>query len=396
MTDKLLEFRDEFPILEKTTYLVSHSLGPMPRTVPDRLAEYAEHWGTLGVKAWAKGWWEKPVDVGNEIAPLINADPGEVVMMPNVSIAQAAVCSAIDFSGSKDTIVITELDFPSARYVYMELAKKFGARIVDVKSDDGITIDQERLLAAIDERTALVATSHVLFKSAFVNDVDAICAHAHKMGALVSLDSFHSVGIIPVDVKRSGADFITGGVLKWLCGGPGGCFLYVSPKVRDTLAPAITGWQAHARPFAFEGRMEFAPGSFRWLNGTPVIPALYACAEGAKIVRRAGIEEIRKKSVRQTSRLVEMAEARGYRVFAPKDAEKRGGTIAFDVPHAYEVAQVLLSKEILVDYRVGAGIRVAPFFFTRDDELETLIGSIDEAIETSSWEEFSGRSAVVT
>ena len=142
--------------------------------------------------------------------------------------------------------------------------------------------------------------------------------------------------------------------------------------------------------------MEFAPGSFRWLNGTPVIPALYACAEGAKIVRRAGIDAIRKKSVRQTSRLVEMAEARGYRVFAPRDAEKRGGTIAFDVPHAYEVAQVLLSKEILVDYRVGAGIRVAPFFFTRDDELETLIGSIDEAIETSSWQEFSGRSAVVT
>ncbi len=396
MTDKLLEFRDEFPILEKTTYLVSHSLGPMPRTVPAKLAEYAEHWGSLGVKAWAKGWWEKPVNVGNEIAPLINAGEGEVVMMPNVSIAQSAVCSAIDFSGSRDTIVITELDFPSARYVYTELAKKFGARILDVRSDDGISIDQDRLLAAIDERTALVATSHVLFKSAFINDVNAICAHAHKMGALVSLDSFHSIGIIPVDVKRSGVDFVTGGVLKWLCGGPGGCFLYVAPGVRDTLAPAITGWQAHARPFAFEGKMEFAPGSFRWLNGTPVIPALYACAEGAKIVRRAGVDAIRQKSVRQTSRLVEMAEARGYGVFAPRDPEKRGGTIAVDVPHAYEVAQVLLSKEILVDYRVGAGIRVAPFFFTRDDELDTLIGSIDEALETSSWEEFSGRAAVVT
>ena len=396
MTDDLIQYRSEFPILEKTTYLVSNSLGPMPRSVPAKLAEYGADWGSLGVKAWARGWWEMPVDVGSEIAPLMGADAGEVAMMPNVTIAQSAVCSAMDFSAPRDTIVMTELDFPSVRYAYQELAKKFGARLVEVGSDDGISIDQEKLLAAIDERTRLVAISHVLFKSAFINDADAICAHAHRMGALVSLDAFHSIGIIPVDVKKSGVDFLTGGVLKWLCGGPGGCFLYVSPKVRDTLAPALTGWQAHTRPFAFEERMEYAPGPFRWLNGTPVIPALYACAEGAKIIRSAGVDAIREKSMRQTSRLIEMAEARGYRVFAPRDSSRRGGTVAIDVPHGYEVAQVLLSREILVDYRVGAGIRVAPFFFTRDDELDTLIGAIDEALETSSWERFTERRAVVT
>ena len=396
MTDKLLEFRGEFPILATTTYLVSNSLGPMPRSVPEKLAEYAADWGALGVKAWARGWWEKPVDVGNEIAPLMNAGPGEVVMMPNVTIAQAAVCSAIDFTGPRDTVVMTELDFPSVRYAYEELAKRFGARVVVVRSDDGISIEQDRLLAAIDERTRLVSISHVLFKSAFINDADAICAHAHRMGALVSLDAFHSVGIIPVDVKRSGVDFLTGGVLKWLCGGPGGCFLYVSPSIRDTLAPAITGWQAHARPFAFEEQMEYASGSFRWLNGTPVIPALYACAEGARIIRAAGIEAIREKSVRQTARLIELAEARGYRVFAPKDPARRGGTVTVDVPHGYEVTQVLLSRDILVDYRVGAGIRAAPFFFNRDDENEMLIESIDEALETSSWERFRERTSVVT
>lgn len=396
MSDKLLDFRSEFPILETTTYLVSNSLGPMPRSVPEKLAEYAADWGALGVKAWARGWWEKPVDVGNEIAPLMNAGPGEVVMMPNVTIAQSAVCSAIDFTGPRDTIVMTELDFPSVRYAYEELAKRFGARVVVVRSDDGISIERDRLLAAIDERTRLVSISHVLFKSAFINDADAICAHAHRMGALVSLDAFHSVGIIPVDVKRSGVDFLTGGVLKWLCGGPGGCFLYVSPSIRDTLAPAITGWQAHARPFAFEEQMEYASGSFRWLNGTPVIPALYGCAEGAKIIRAAGIEAIREKSVRQTSRLIELAEARGYRVFAPKDTARRGGTVTVDVPHGYEVTQVLLSRDILVDYRVGAGIRAAPFFFNRDDEIEMLIESIDEALETSSWERFRGRTGVVT
>lgn len=396
MTDNLLAYREEFPILEKTTYMVSNSLGPMPRSVPGKLAEYAADWGDLGVKAWARGWWEKPIDVGNEIAPLMNADAGEVVMMPNVTIAQSAVLSSIDFSGLRDTIVMTDLDFPSVRYAYQQMAARFGARIVNVASDDGIGIDQDRLLEAIDERTRLVAISHVLFKSAFINDADAICSHAHKMGALVSLDAFHSVGIVPVDVKKSGVDFLTGGVLKWLCGGPGGCFLYVSSKVRDTLAPALTGWQAHPRPFAFEEQMEYTTGAFRWLNGTPVIPALYASAEGAKIIRQAGMDEIRKKSVRQTSRLIEMAESRGYKVFAPRDSDRRGGTVAIDVPNGYEVAQVLLSREILVDYRVGAGIRVAPYFFTRDDELDTLIGGIDEAIETGEWKKFSGKTKVVT
>ena len=396
MTDSLLEYRSEFPILDKTTYLISNSLGPMPRTVPEKLAEYAEDWGGLGVKAWAKGWWEKPVDVGNEIAPLLNAERDTVVMMPNVTIAQSAVASAMDFSGSRDTIVMTDLDFPSVKYAYEALARRFGARVIVVRSDDGISIDEGRLLDAIDERTKLVAISHVLFKSAFINDADAICAHAHRMGALVSLDAFHSVGIVPVDVQKSGVDFLTGGVLKWLCGGPGGCFLYVSPKVRDTLDPALTGWQAHARPFAFEERMEYTPGPFRWLNGTPVIPALYAAAEGVKIVRRAGVEAIREKSIRQTARLIELADERGFRVFAPRDPARRGGTVAIDVPNGYEVAQVLLSREILVDYRVGAGIRAAPYFFNTDSEIELLIDTIDETGRTGEWSVFSAKRSVVT
>src|SRR3954466_13512854 len=259
--DPLLAFREEFPILENTRYLVSNSLGPMPRSVPARLAEYARDWGDLGVKAWNKGWWELPVSVGDEIAPLINAGAGEVVMMPNVTIAQTAVLSAIDFPRDRDTIVMTELDFPSVRYAYAEMAERLGARVVVVRSDDGLTIGLDKLLAAIDERTRLVAVSHVLFRSAFINDADAVCRRAHEMGALVSLDSFHAVGVIPVDVKKSGADFLTGGVLKWLCGGPGACFLYVSQSVRDKLKPALTGWQAHTRPFAFEESMEYTTGA---------------------------------------------------------------------------------------------------------------------------------------
>ncbi|MFL5565165.1 MAG: aminotransferase class V-fold PLP-dependent enzyme [Gemmatimonadaceae bacterium] len=394
--DPLLAFREEFPILENTTYLVSNSLGPMPRSVPEKLAEYGRDWGELGVKAWNRGWWELPVSVGDEIAPLINAGSGEVVMMPNVTIAQTAVLSAIDFPAGRDTVVMTELDFPSVRYAYAAMAERLGARVVVVRSDDGISIDTERLVAAIDERTRLVAVSHVLFRSAYLMDADAICRRAHEVGALVSLDSFHAVGIVPVDVNQSKTDFLTGGVLKWLCGGPGACFLYVNPAVRDQLKPALTGWQAHARPFAFEETMEFTAGPFRWLNGTPVIPALYAAAEGPRILRRAGMQAVREKSIRLTSRLIELADARGYKVNAPRDASRRGGTVAIDVPHGYEVTQHLLSRNILVDYRVGAGIRIAPHFFSKQEEVEEAVSEIDAALESGSWQRFSEKIAVVT
>jgi kynureninase len=302
----------------------------------------------------------------------------------------------MDFPKGRDTIVMTDLDFPSVRYAYAEMAHRLGARVVSVPSDDSIGIDRDRLLQAIDERTRLVAVSHVLFRSAFVQDIDAICARAHEVGALVSLDSFHAVGIVPVDVKRSKPDFLTGGVLKWLCGGPGACFLYVSPTVRDKLKPALTGWQAHSRPFAFEEEMEYTTGAFRWLNGTPVIPALYVAAEGPKILRRAGIDAIREKSLRLTSRLIELADARGYTVNAPRDPQKRGGTIALDVPHGYEVTQHLLSRNILVDYRVGAGIRIAPHFFTKEEELDEAVFEIDHALESGTWRRFSENVAVVT
>jgi len=380
MTDPLLAFRGEFPILERTTYLVSNSLGAMPRGVADRLAEYVDEWAELGVRAWARGWWTKPLEVGDEIAPLIGAGPGEVVMVPNVTIGQATVLSALDYTPPRDTIVMTALDFPSVRYVYDQLATRLGARIVVVPSEDGLGIDLNRLLEAIDERTRLVAISHVLFRSAYIMEVEEVCRRAHEVGALVSLDAFHSVGVMPVDVRRIGADFLTGGVLKWLCGGPGGCFLYVAPEVSRRLTPSLTGWQAHARPFAFEPEMVYAEDAFRWLTGTPVIPALYAAREGPRIVKRAGIDRIRAKSMRQTARLIELADARGYRVTAPRDPERRGGTVAFDVPNGLEVSEKLLANDVLVDYRPNAGIRVAPHFYTTDAELERVVEMIDDIL----------------
>ena len=396
MTDPLLRFRDEFPILSRCTYLVSNSLGAMPRAVPDRLAEYAEAWATWGVRAWAKGWWEMPLTVGDTVAPLLGASAGEVAMAPTVTLAQSAILTAMDFRSGRDTIVMTALDFPSVRYAFEQLAPKLGARVVVVPSDDGISIDQARLHAAIDERTALVAVSHVLFRSAYIIDATALCAHAHAVGAVVSLDAYHSVGVIPVDVKASGVDFLTGGVLKWLCGGPGGCFVYASPTARERFAPALTGWQAHQRPFAFEESMAYASGITRWLGGTPTVPALYAAMDGPRLVAEAGIAAVREKSVRQTARLIALADARGYRVHAPRAAERRGGTVAFDVPHGAEVAQALLARDVVIDYRPGAGIRVAPHFYTADAEVERVVVEIDDVLASGAWQAFAGSRPTVT
>lgn len=396
MTDPLLQFRSEFPILERTTYLVSNSLGAMPRGVPDRLADYVDQWSELGVRAWANGWWEMPVTVGNEIAPLIGALPGEIAMLPNVTIAQTSVLTAVPYTESRNKIVMTELDFPSVRYVYDGLATRLGARIEVVSSEDGIGIDSERVIDAIDEHTALVAISHVLFRSAYIMDAAAICRRAREVGALVSLDAFHSVGVIPVDVHALGVDFLCGGVLKWLCGGPGGAFLYASPDASRRLAPSFTGWQAHERPFGFEPEMHYAAQAWRWLNGTPTIPALFAAMEGPRIVRRAGIERIREKSIRQTTRLIELADAAGYRVAAPRKAEQRGGTVAFDVPHALGVARALLANGMIVDYRPQAGIRIAPHFYTSDEELERAVNMIGDILREGAWEAYEHERGTVT
>lgn len=394
--DALLAHRAHFPLLDRSTYLVSNSLGPVPTATADRLAEYAATWDARGVRAWAERWWQLPIEVGDIVAPLMGAHAGEVAMVPTVTQAQAMVLTALDFRDGRDEIVMTALDFPSVRYVTDQLAPKLGARVTVVPSDDGLGIDAERVAAAITERTRVVAISHVLFRSAYIVDVAPIVAKARAMGALVLLDAYHAVGVIPVDVHALGVDFYMGGVLKWLCGGPGGCFLWVRPSLGETLDPVLTGWQAHQRPFAFEDGFDAAHGAWRWLGGTPTVPALYAAIEGPRIVHAAGAAPIRAKSIRQTRRLIELADARGYAVNAPRDDARRGGTVAFDVPHGREVAQALLARDIVIDYRPGAGIRVAPHFFTRDDELEAAVGAIDEILATEAWRPFAAARPVVT
>ena len=384
--DELLKWRGEFPILDRTTYLISNSLGAMPRGVYDEMRAYADAWAERGVRAWEEGWWEMAVDVGDKIAPLIGAKAGEISLHQNVTLTQAVISSCFDFRGPRNKVVMTDLEFPSIQYFYHELQRQ-GARVDLVPSTDPVRIDLDKFLAAIDETTLLVPISLVLFRSAYIVDARAIIERAHRVGAHVILDAFQATGAIPVDVRALGADFAVGGVLKWLCGGPGVAYLYVREDLRAKLRPAVTGWLAHRRPFGFEtGAIDPRDDSFRYLNGTPHIPALYACQPALDILNQAGIAAIRAKSIRMTTLLLQGAQSRGWRVNTPENSAERGGTVSIDCPHAYEVCRELLAREILVDYRPKAGVRLSPHFYNREHECEFALAQMDEILRTHAWE----------
>jgi kynureninase len=384
--DELLKWRGEFPILERTTYMISNSLGAMPRGVYDKMRAYADSWGERGVRAWEEGWWEMAVNVGDKIAPLIGAGRGEISLHQNVTLIQAVISSCFDFRGPRNKVVLTDLEFPSIQYFYHEWRRN-GAKVELVASGDPVQFDLSKFLDAIDETTLLVPISQVLFRSAYIVDARAIIEKAHRVGAHIILDLFQAAGTIPVDVRGLGADFACGGVLKWLCGGPGVGYLYVREDLRAKLEPAIAGWLAHRRPFAFEtGAIDAREDSFRYLNGTPHIPALYACQPGLDILNKAGIGAIREKSMRMTARLFDGAKAHGWRVNTSENPAERAGTISVDCPHAAEVCRELLAREILVDYRPKAGVRLSPHFYNREEECDLAIAQISDILETRAWE----------
>src|SRR5258706_1735118 len=330
MTDELLRWRKHFPILATSTYLISNSLGAMPEGVRESMAEYAETWATHGVTAW-NDWWDMPVKVGDLLAPILGCNPGEVSLHQNVTLVQAIIASCFDFRPPRNRVVLSDMEFPSVRYFWQA---QRGVEIVDVEGD-GVTVPVERMLAAIDERTILVPMSHVLFRSASIQDAAAIIRHAHGMGALVILDSFQAAGTVPFNVRELDADFCVGGVLKWLCGGPGVAYLYVKPDLRARLEPRLTGWMGHKRPFQFELSQDLQSDSFRFLNGTPHIPSIYAARPGLEIINQVGVENIRRKSMHQTRLLIEAARERSFPLTVPRDAACRGGTVAINVPDGY-------------------------------------------------------------
>lgn len=395
--DQLLKWRDEFPILEQCAYLINNSLGAMPRGVYDSLKHYANTWAEHGVSAWGMEWFELNGRVSDKIAPLMGAPAGTVLIHQNASIANSILFGALDFSDTRrNKVVVTDMDFPSDIYVLRRWLPSH-MEIHTVKTHDAITIDTGELLDAIDERTRLVSISHVLFRSAYIMPAKAIVEKAHRVGAQVVFNGYHSVGVIPVDVTELNVDFYIGGVLKWLCGGPGGVFMYVRPDLLTTLNPKVTGWMAHQQPFAFDvEHFDLREDNYRLMNGTPGIASLHAIQPGVDIIAQVGVDNIRQKSIRQTSLIIELADEKGYKVVSPRQNDQRAGTVTLRPEHAYEVSRALLNRGIKIDYREGAGIRIAPHFYNSDGEVRLAVDAIAEILNDGSWQQYTQNRDFVT
>jgi kynureninase len=373
-------WRPEFPILDTCTYLVSHSLGAMPRGTADRLAEFTDTWARRGVRAWHEGWWEMGRTVGNLLAPILGVQPDTISMHQNVTVAHGVIGSCYRWDQPRNRIVMSAHEFPTNLYVFGGF-RRYGAEVVVVPESDPVRVDTGRLLEAIDERTRLVVYSHVLFRSAFIQDAAAIVRRAHEVGAHVIADVYQAAGTLPLSMGALGVDFAVGGSVKWLCGGPGAGYLYVRPDLAPQLTPGFVGWAAHQRPFAFEADfIDYAAAPERFQSGTPNIPALYSARRGYEVIGEIGVDAIRARSLQLTRRMLAHAESRGHRVNTPLEDDARGGTVVFDVPDAEWVSKELLARDIVIDYRPGAGIRMAPHFYNTEDEIAHAMSVLDEIV----------------
>ncbi len=399
----LASIRKEFPILDRCIYLISNSLGAAPRKALETLNQFYQLWAEEGIGAWEQKWWELGRQVGNEISSLLGAAEDELTMFPNATQAHWVVLSTKFFPKDRrrNKIIMTSLDFPSEIYAITEIAKFMGWELEIVPSQGQAGIEVDEILEKIDESTLFVATSHVYYKSAYIQDIAAISARARQLGALTLVDGYHGPGTLPVDVKKLDVDFYVGGCLKWLCGGPGNAFLYVRPELASSLHPRLTGWIAHRKPFLFGPKMEYAKGSYRFLAGTPPIPSLYAALPGLKIIKKIGISQIRKKSLRQTALIIRKVKERGFRLFSPEEDGLRGGAISISLPHAFSIKQALVKRGVKVDFRKGLEkewdvIRVAPHFYTKDEEIEALFEEIDEILRKEEFKRYSSKIKDVT
>jgi kynureninase len=381
----LVAYRAEFPILEHTTYLASHTLGPMPRQAAERLADFSRMWAERGIRAWAEGWWRTPMEVGDQIGRIVGAAPGSTVMQQNVAIAEAITLSCFrPVDPARNRVVYESGNFPSVRYLYQ------------AQPDLEVVVceDDAEIVERIDERTLLVPISHVLFKDSLIQDVAPIVRRAHEVGAHVILDCYQSAGIVPVDLTALDVDFAVGGSVKWLCGGPANGWLYVRPDLAERLEPTYVGWQAHSRPFAFEEELEYAAGAARFLTGTPNPAAHMAGTAGYDLIEEIGVDRIRENSLRQTELLIELADEAGFEVHSTRDPARRGGAVIVSVPEAAAVYAELEERSILCDVRPGAGIRVGPHFFSTDDEIRHVIAQIADILESGAWQRHAGAVAL--
>lgn len=375
-------YRNEFPTLASGIHLLSHSLGPVPRAVRESMLAYCDAWEHhTSEDAWATSWWTLSRLVGDRIAGILGGEAGSVQIQPNTSIALATVASCFDFkSGARNKVVTTALDFPSMEY-FWDGQRQIGARVEVVPSADGVSVPLEQILDAIDTETCLVALTHTSYRSSWRVNARAIVERAHAKGALVLLDVYQSAGVVQLDAADWNVDFLIGGTIKWLCGGPSCGYLYVRPDLQRDLRPRLTGWVAHDSPFDFaHAPMRYAKSVRRFAQGTPSIPALYSAIPGLEIIEAVGVAEIASESQRRTELMIDFASERGWTINTPREKSQRGGTVMIGVDDAQATAERLATRRVFVDWRPGAGLRISPHFFNTDEEIEEALNILAELI----------------
>ena len=374
--DPLLKWRSEFPALEDCVYMISHSLGCLPIRAAEHLEEFLELWHKKSINAW-DDWLGEVERAAARIQKLISAPDGTVMMFTNVSWVNSVIASCFDFAEARNRVVINSLEFPSVSYVW-KAEERRGARVHVVDSPDNITVPTEAMVDAIDERTLLVPTSHVIFRSAYVQDAKAIASKAASVGAHVVLDCYQSIGVMPVDVVDLGVSFACGGSVKYMCGGPGAAWLYVRKDLIEEFEPRVTGWFGNEAPFAFTmPGQSYADNIWRYMGGTPAVAPLYQARAGAEIIGQIGGRAIRDKSLRSTQRVIDLVDERGFTLNTPREAERRGGSVVFDFVGAADIARELNRRRFFCDHRPGAGIRIAPHFYNTDEETDLFFEEVD-------------------
>nr|WP_255216549.1 aminotransferase class V-fold PLP-dependent enzyme [Pseudenhygromyxa sp. WMMC2535] len=340
------------------------------------MAAYFELWAREGVEAWDH--WPAFIDeTADTVARFFNGGVGNTSLGENVATFQARIASALDY-GERPKVVIESLMFPNVIYVW-ERYRRLGVELELVPSDDGVNITTERMLAAIDERTALVSISHAVYVSGALLDVAAICARAHEVGALVMCDVYQTAGVLPIDVQAWDLDLLVGGSHKWLCGGPGTCFLWVRPELRERLAPMNTGWMAHADPFAMSpAPIRYAEGPWGMIAGTPSVPAYYVARKAYENLLEVGVERIRAHNLALSRIVIDRAQAAGLEVHSPLNDDARTGFVAVDFPGSRAVSQQLIQARFKHDWRPDCGLRIGPHFYSTEDEVQRMMDRVIE------------------
>lgn len=372
---ELERWRKEFPILQTRTYLNSCSLGPLSRRSMGYLGEYQALWNTMGASAWYELWLGRMGDLRTRVAEFWNAREAEVAFSPSVSAALSSVASAVDYT-KRNRVVVAELDFPTL--VYQWLAKP-EVEVVVVPSDDGIGIAPERWAEYVDERTAIVATSHVFYGTGYIQELEPIAKVAHDAGALFLVDGYQSVGQIPVDPRATGADVYVGGPLKWLLGGPGLAFLWVREERIAELVPTVVSWFGAEDQFSFR-HDEFAPrgDAGRFSLGTPAVPTVYTALGGMEIILEVGMQRIRERNEALTEDLVERLRGDGYELRIAEQRERRSGIVMVRVADSAATVAALAERGIIVDKR-GEFVRISPHFYNTVEENARVVEALHAA-----------------